>query len=108
MRKIRVTVFGTGAIGGVLGAFLARYAQADGSDLQVTLIARGEQLAAMRRDGLQVTWSVADLGQGGSGQKQQAGDVMVVRAGDGVVMADSGVDAEMVAAGEQDFILSTL
>jgi 2-dehydropantoate 2-reductase len=45
---VRFVVVGAGAIGGFLGGFLARA----GND--VTLVARGAHLAAMRRDGLRV------------------------------------------------------
>ena len=48
---MKVCVYGAGAIGGLLGAHLARI----GKD--VTLIARGEHLAAMRAKGLSVTGS---------------------------------------------------
>jgi 2-dehydropantoate 2-reductase len=45
---MRIAIYGAGAIGGLLGAYLAR-AQAD-----VSLIARGPHLAAMRANGLEV------------------------------------------------------
>jgi 2-dehydropantoate 2-reductase len=45
---MRIAVLGAGAIGGFVGSMLAR----TGTD--VTLIARGEHLAAIRRDGLRV------------------------------------------------------
>jgi 2-dehydropantoate 2-reductase len=45
---MRVTVFGAGAIGGLIGAFLARAGQ------EVSLIARGAHLDAIRRNGLQL------------------------------------------------------
>lgn len=48
MKGMKVCVYGAGAIGGLLGARLARL----GKD--VTLIARGEHLAAMRAKGLTV------------------------------------------------------
>ncbi|HEX8375827.1 MAG TPA: 2-dehydropantoate 2-reductase, partial [Geminicoccaceae bacterium] len=44
----RVAVYGAGAIGGLLGAYLAR------TDAEVSLIARGPHLAAMRDRGLEV------------------------------------------------------
>jgi len=44
---MKVCIFGAGAIGGSLGAALARV-----SGVEVTLIARGAHLAAIRRDGL--------------------------------------------------------
>ena len=44
----RIAIIGAGAIGGTLGALLAR----DGQD--VTLLGRAEHVAAMRRDGLRV------------------------------------------------------
>lgn len=46
---MRICIYGAGAIGGLIGAHLAR----SGED--VTLIARGDHLAAMRRKGLKVT-----------------------------------------------------
>src|SRR5689334_15979597 len=45
---MRVLVYGAGAVGGYFGARLAR----GGHD--VTLVARGENLAALQRDGLTV------------------------------------------------------
>jgi 2-dehydropantoate 2-reductase len=45
---MRVTVFGAGAIGGLVGAMLARAGE------DVSLIARGAHLEAIRRDGLQL------------------------------------------------------
>jgi 2-dehydropantoate 2-reductase len=45
---MRVAVYGAGAIGGLLGAYLAR------TDAEVSLIARGPHLAAMRERGLEV------------------------------------------------------
>ncbi len=45
---MRVCIYGAGAIGGYLGAELAR------AGVDVTLIARGPHLAAMRRDGLKL------------------------------------------------------
>ena len=45
---MRVCVYGAGAIGGYLGAELAR------AGIDVTLIARGRHLAAMRKDGLRL------------------------------------------------------
>lgn len=46
---MRVAVYGAGAIGGLLGAYLARTEEAE-----VALIARGPHLAAMRERGLEV------------------------------------------------------
>jgi len=46
---MKICVYGAGAIGGLLGAYLARSGQ------DVTLIARGAHLAAMRDKGLKVT-----------------------------------------------------
>jgi 2-dehydropantoate 2-reductase len=48
LRGVRFIVYGAGAIGGVLGADLARAGH------EVVLIARGRHLAAIRRDGLRV------------------------------------------------------
>jgi 2-dehydropantoate 2-reductase len=52
---MRIAVMGTGAMGGYLGARLADA----GAD--VTFIARGEHLAAMRKAGLKVTSPMGDL-----------------------------------------------
>ena len=52
---MKVAVYGAGALGGYFGARLA----AGGAD--VTLIARGAQLAAMRDDGLRVRSPLGDL-----------------------------------------------
>ena len=46
---MKIAVYGAGAIGGLLGAYLARAGE------DVTLIARGPHLAAMREKGLKVT-----------------------------------------------------
>ncbi|MES1150911.1 MAG: 2-dehydropantoate 2-reductase N-terminal domain-containing protein, partial [Dongia sp.] len=46
---MKFCIYGAGAIGGLIGAHLAR----SGED--VTLIARGAHLAAMREHGLKVT-----------------------------------------------------
>ncbi len=45
---MRIAVYGAGAIGGLLGAYLAR------TDAQVSLIARGAHLAAMRDRGVEL------------------------------------------------------
>lgn len=50
---MRYVVYGTGAVGGVIGGHLHR------AGLPVTLVARGRHLAAIRRDGL-----VLDTGDG--------------------------------------------
>jgi len=52
---MRVAVLGAGAIGGFVGSMLAR------SGTDVTLIARGEHLAAIRRDGLRVLVDGRDM-----------------------------------------------
>ena len=52
---MKVAVYGAGALGGYFGARLA----AGGAD--VTLIARGAQLAALRADGLRVRSPLGDL-----------------------------------------------
>lgn len=52
---MRIAVLGAGAIGGLVGGMLAR----SGSD--VCLIARGEHLAAIRRDGLRVLGLDTDI-----------------------------------------------
>ena len=52
---MKVCVYGAGAIGGLMGAHLARI----GKD--VTLIARGEHLAAMRAKGLSVSGASGDF-----------------------------------------------
>lgn len=52
---MRIAVLGAGAIGGLVGGMLAR----SGSD--VWLIARGDQLAAIRRDGLRIIGLDADI-----------------------------------------------
>ncbi|MGH6893655.1 MAG: ketopantoate reductase family protein, partial [Dongiaceae bacterium] len=46
---MKICIYGAGAIGGLLGAHLSRAGE------EVTLIARGEHLAAMRSKGLTVT-----------------------------------------------------
>jgi 2-dehydropantoate 2-reductase len=52
---MRIAVLGAGAIGGLVGGLLAR----SGSD--VSLIARGDHLAAIRRDGLRVLGLDSDI-----------------------------------------------
>jgi 2-dehydropantoate 2-reductase len=102
---MRVVVFGTGAIGGVVGAFLARHAQREagaGAEAPVvTLVARGAALAAMRAEGLRVSVA-AQLGSG-----QPAAELRVV-AGGAVRFVDSGSAAELAAAGPQDYVLCTV
>lgn len=53
---MRIVVFGAGAIGGFVGARLLQAGQ------DVAFIARGAHLAALRRDGLQVTGSEGEFG----------------------------------------------
>ena len=48
-RTLKVCVFGAGAIGGFVGAELSRV-----SDLEVSVVARGEHLAAIRDNGLRL------------------------------------------------------
>ncbi|HWA46870.1 MAG TPA: 2-dehydropantoate 2-reductase [Dongiaceae bacterium] len=52
---MKICVYGAGAIGGLLGARLARAGE------DVTLIARGPHLAAMRKNGLRVTGAGGDF-----------------------------------------------
>ena len=52
---MKVCVYGAGAIGGLIGAHLARIGK------EVTLIARGEHLAEMRARGLRVTGHSGDI-----------------------------------------------
>src|SRR5262245_48194041 len=52
---MKIAVFGTGGVGGYFGARLA----ADGHD--VTFIARGRHLDAIRRDGLRLTSANGDV-----------------------------------------------
>ena len=49
---MRIVVFGAGAVGGVIGGRLAQHRDVHGQD--VTLVARGPHLEAIRRHGLQV------------------------------------------------------
>lgn len=49
-----ITVVGAGAIGGLIAARLARLSRLADSGLQVSVLARGAQLDAIRRDGLTV------------------------------------------------------
>ncbi len=51
---MRICVFGAGAVGGHVGALLSR------EGLDVTLIARGPHLAAMKRDGLTLVGAAGD------------------------------------------------
>lgn len=75
----RICVFGAGAIGGLIGARLARADVAD-----VSLVARGAHLEAMRADGLRVT---------------QAGETVTVR---------PRVTDDPRELGHQDYIILTL
>jgi 2-dehydropantoate 2-reductase len=52
---VKIAVYGAGAIGGLMGACLARAGE------DVTLIARGPHLAAMRAHGLKVTGASGDF-----------------------------------------------
>jgi 2-dehydropantoate 2-reductase len=56
MTSLRIAVFGAGGVGGYFGAVLARAGH------PVAMIARGAQLAAIRRDGLQVESPKGDFG----------------------------------------------
>ena len=53
---MKVCIYGAGAIGGYLGALLARV-----PDVEVSLIARGAHLAAIRRSGLRVESARGDM-----------------------------------------------
>src|SRR5678815_5195450 len=55
MRRMRIVIMGAGGLGGYFGARLA----AAGND--VAFVARGEHLAAIRRDGLRVESARGDL-----------------------------------------------
>src|SRR6185503_19910582 len=46
---MKICIFGAGSIGGIIGAHLARV-----KGVEVSLIARGEHLAAIRRNGLRL------------------------------------------------------
>ena len=52
---MKVCIYGAGAIGGLIGAHLARTGE------EVTLIARGPHLAAIRKNGLRVTGHSGDV-----------------------------------------------
>ena len=54
---MKITIYGAGAIGGHLGALLSR----DGVD--VSLIARGGHLQAIRRDGLILQLSLIHISE---------------------------------------------
>jgi 2-dehydropantoate 2-reductase len=75
---MRVAVFGAGAIGAYLGALLKQ------AGVDVTLIARGEHLAAMQRNGV------------------------TVRSGDTQINQRPFCTDDTVAAGIQDYVLVTL
>jgi 2-dehydropantoate 2-reductase len=75
---MRVGVFGAGAIGGLLGARLAH------AGVDVTFVARGAHLAAMRADGV------------------------TLRSGGGMLTARPTCVADAAEAGVQDFVVVTL
>jgi len=86
---VRICIYGAGAIGGLLGVRLARA----GAD--VTLIARGPHLAAMRENGLRLRLPAATHGLGG----EEDGEELVAR--------PLATDAP-AGAGEQDYVIVTL
>ena len=99
---MRVAVFGSGAIGGIVGAHLARHAQAHPESLSVSLVARGEQLAAMRRGGLEIHWD-------DDSASAHAGATWVVREDGGAVrFVDSESPAELAQVGAVDYLLCTV
>ncbi len=75
----KICIFGAGAIGGYVGARLARHAAAD-----VSLVARGPHLAAMQANGLTL---------------RQAGETFTVR---------PRVTSDTTSLGPQDFVIVTL
>jgi 2-dehydropantoate 2-reductase len=83
---VRFVVYGAGAVGGVLGALLA------GAGYEVVLIARGEHLTAIRRDGLRV---LTPDGERTHRLPAVAGPAEVDwRAGDVVLLAMKSMDTE--------------
>ncbi|HEU4827201.1 MAG TPA: 2-dehydropantoate 2-reductase [Dongiaceae bacterium] len=75
---MKICIYGAGAIGGLLGGHLARIGE------EVTLIARGEHLAAMRAKGLKVSGA------------------------SGAFTAAPRVTGDPVAAGPQDYVIVAL
>eukprot|EP01047_Picozoa_sp_COSAG01_P125393 COSAG01_NODE_54436_length_332_cov_0.630901_2_plen_66_part_01 len=51
---MKIAVFGAGAVGGLVGAFLARQIQQGIGKMQLTLFARGEHLQTLKMTGLWV------------------------------------------------------
>ncbi|CAN5202304.1 2-dehydropantoate 2-reductase [soil metagenome] len=84
---MRIAVLGAGAVGGTLAALLAR----QGHELEVT--ARGEQLAAIRAEGIQL-----DGGFGTHNARVAAGETLTRRP-DLVILATKAQDAAGALAG---------
>lgn len=101
MPTTRIAVLGTGAIGGVIGAFLCRHAAASDGNLVVTLVARGVQIHTMKADGLTVIMKRGFSDEG-------ARTWLVQEDGLRIFFADSEDADEMASAGPQDYVLSTL
>jgi 2-dehydropantoate 2-reductase len=53
---MKICIYGVGAIGGIIGAHLARV-----NGVEVSLIARGQHLAAIRRSGLRLITPTIDM-----------------------------------------------
>ncbi len=81
---MRIAIFGAGAIGGLIAARLAAAAAGAASGAEVTVIARGAHLAAMRTQGL----TLRSFGQ--------------------AVVVHPRCVADAADAGEQDFVIVTL
>ena len=84
---MKIAVFGAGAVGGLIGAFLARQIQQGVGKMQLTLFARGEHLQTLKMTGLWVNLP--------------GGEKFVVQEGPFVSFIDGSMTAEV---GHQDYV----
>ncbi len=87
---MKVSVFGAGAVGGLVGAYLARQIQQGIGKMQLTLFARGEHLQTMKMTGLWVNLP--------------GGEQFVVQEGPFVSFIDGSMASEV---GHQDYVFVT-
>ncbi len=84
---MKIAVFGAGAVGGLVGAFLARQIQQGIGKMQLTLFARGEHLQTLKMTGLWVNLP--------------GGEQFVVQEGPFVSFIDGSMASEV---GHQDYV----
>lgn len=87
---MNIAVFGAGAVGGLVGAFLARQIQQGIGKMQLTMFARGEHLQTLKLQGLWINLP--------------GGDKFVVQEGPFVSFVDGSMTPEV---GPQDYVFAT-